>query len=61
MKNPVDYLLQAVYLYKKQGGKFVREVQSAPEGMCVIVSDAQLTAYPAFAQYRNGVLLKCYQ
>ena len=48
MKNPVDYLLQAVYLCKKQGGMFVREVQSALEGMCVIASDAQLNGVSRF-------------
>ena len=40
MKNPVDELLQAVYQCKKPGKKFVREVQSAPEGMSIIASDA---------------------
>ena len=34
VKNPVHDLLQAVYLCKKPGEKFVRELQSAPEGMC---------------------------
>ena len=42
MRNPVDEPLQAVYLCKKPDQKFVREVQIAPEGMCVIASDAQI-------------------
>ena len=48
MKNPVDDLLQAVYLCKKPGEKFVREVQSAPEEMCLIASDAQLNDVSLF-------------
>ena len=48
MKNPVDDLLQAVYLCKKPSEKFVREVQSAPEGICVIASDAQLNDVSRF-------------
>ena len=48
MKNPVDDLLQAVYLCKKPSEKFVREVQSAPEGMCVIASDVQLNDVSCF-------------
>ena len=48
IKNPVDDLLQVVYLCKKPGEKFVREVQSAPEGMCVIACDSQLNDVSRF-------------
>ena len=41
MKNPVNGILQAIYLCKKPGEKFVREVPSAPEGKCVFAVDAQ--------------------
>ena len=46
MKNPVDDLLQAVYMCKKPSEKFFREVQSAPDGMCVI--DTQLNDVSRF-------------
>ena len=48
MTNPVDDLLQAIYLCKKPNENFVKEVQSAPEGMCVIASDAQLNDISRF-------------
>ena len=60
-KNSVDDLLKAEYLCKKPGKQFIREVKSAPEAMCVIMSDAQLSeTYLPFAHYQNGALLKHY-
>ena len=40
--NPCDELIQAIYMCKKPGDNFVREVQSAPEGIAVLASDTQL-------------------
>ena len=42
VSNTGDDLLQAIYKCKKSGEKFVREVQSAPEGIVVISSDIQI-------------------
>ena len=58
MKNPVNDLLQAIYLCKKPGEKFVREVQSAPERMCVIALDTRLNDVSRFCAIPKGGVAK---
>ena len=53
MKNPVNDLLQAVYLSKKAGKKFFREVQSALERMRVIASGAHFNDVSRFCAMPN--------
>ena len=48
MKNPINDLLQALYLCKTPGEKFFREVKSAPEEMFVTASDVQLNNVSCF-------------
>ena len=49
----MDDVLEAVYLCKKPGKKFPREVQSAPEGIRVIASDAYFNDVSRFCAMPN--------
>ena len=60
VSNTGDDLLQAVCKCKKSGKKFMRQVQSTPEGIAVISFDTQIKDFARFCALPLRRLQKCF-